>query len=766
MASIDDLKALALANGISLAQQILKTRTELNVTENITLARKANIALEDQMLAEGLEHVLYVKANIGDNQYDFGGILRYDIIADELSTIYKFTQTGIAVGLWLAANMKIFVLFSDGYNSGSGAIGSYDLINNSFTLIKEFGGVNDPIYPIGAVLASNGLLYCLSTDGGVNAFGTFFSINTNTNAYTLIREFDGTNDGSFPGCSPIIAANGLIYGTCQGGGANDTGTIWSYNIGTSTFTKLQNFPSGTTVRIPVNKLTQHSNGKLYGIGTSTSANNAIYVYDIGLNTITRTVNLNSLTTYGRVPPGAMVEAYNGKLYGVMTSGGTTGSRGVLFEYNPIGDVYTKKYEFNINSDNRLTDPASELKLSADRKILYGSCSLGGLSVSSGSGFGGLFEYHVEDNRFDMLEVLGHDKLGFHPRDNMIFYNADNKVYFLTKEGYSIDKQAGAVCYYDITTGKIAAEETIRSWSTSNLTEIVDNKSYLVSISGGLTSIHEFDTVTKRMVLAATISTPSGNSTSYVTIASNNKLYFAVGGTSFSYFIEFEPTTKTVAIKQTISGADDGSMYSLRFTETNNKTFLYTKYDNKIYEYDYVFNIIKPFKISFSSFGTFNARGLERHGENYFFSTFSGGTPAGGVIMKYHYPTNTLIKIINLGSYGIGGGSSNLKLCDNGKMYGETKGTSGAIFEFDPITYYFRVLKIFNPNDSEGNISNAYFGGVVINNFLYGFTEFGGSSNNGVFFKFDLVNGVYTILKHFEGFNNFSELSGEMILSTV
>src|SRR6185369_7931329 len=115
--------------------------------------------------------------------------------------------------------------------------------------------------------------------------------------YTKLIDFDGASNGSIPNGSLVYANNGKLYGMTSNGGNDDLGVIFSYDPGTSTFTKLVDL-----------------DGRFKGSN----------------------------------PWGDLMQASNGKLYGMTSDGGNGtdeyGSAGVLFSYDPVANVYAKKFD--------------------------------------------------------------------------------------------------------------------------------------------------------------------------------------------------------------------------------------------------------------------------------------------------------------------------------------------------------------------------------------------------------------------------------------
>jgi uncharacterized repeat protein (TIGR03803 family) len=66
-------------------------------------------------------------------------------------------------------------------------------------------------------------------------------------------------------------------------------------------------------------------------------------FDAASNTITPLHSFNSATGSG--PAGVLLQALDGKLYGLISRGGTS-DKGVIFSYLPSSDTYQKLHDFN------------------------------------------------------------------------------------------------------------------------------------------------------------------------------------------------------------------------------------------------------------------------------------------------------------------------------------------------------------------------------------------------------------------------------------
>jgi len=282
------------------------------------------------------------------------------------------------------------------------------------------------------VLASNGNLYGMTLRGGANNAGTLFEYNPVTFTFTKKIDFDNTVMGREPVGALMQASDGIIYGMTSLGGAGDAGVLFQFSPTAGTINKIFNFSTSGLGGNPLGSLIQASNGKLYGMTSTT-----IFEYDINTGTKTALKVLNGasdggtldasliqasngklygmaerggvgfgtlfeydLTTStftklldfgngkGQFPTGSLIQATNGKLYGLTWLGGAN-NLGVLFEYDITTSTYAKKIDFD-GADHG-SEPQGAL-LEASTGIFYGATSKGGLN-----GLGTLFEYDLATN---------------------------------------------------------------------------------------------------------------------------------------------------------------------------------------------------------------------------------------------------------------------------------------------------------------------------------------------------------------------------------
>lgn len=292
------------------------------------------------------------------NDNGYGVLYEYDLIFDKYTVVHyfdKFAKFGNPVIEPIAGKL---------YGSVSNKVFCYDLATKVFTYLT--GATGDSID--GELMkASNGFLYCTTKDSfcpdvtyvGPNNFGTIIKVNTTNNSIQQVYQLkcDGSDGIRFSGKFTETVPGKLINSTEAGGDAlPGNGIIFEFDINTNTFTKKLNFDGN---------------------------------------------NLGSA-------PQAMVNADNGKLYGVCLNGGTnvyfdstnettyTNHWGTLFDYNPTSNSVTKHHDFG----NQQGPPYS----------FSGSNPTSIMRASSGDYFGislwGIFKFNPVSNSVTMPIPVG------------------------------------------------------------------------------------------------------------------------------------------------------------------------------------------------------------------------------------------------------------------------------------------------------------------------------------------------------------------------
>jgi uncharacterized repeat protein (TIGR03803 family) len=644
-----------------------------------------------------------------------GVLFEYDAATGNYSIKHEFDIVNGSTpmgSLVLATNGKLYGVASGGGANNNGVLFEYDPSTSIF--IKRFDfSLSAGYAPIGSLAqAGNGKLYGMTQYGGSFESGVLFEFDPVTNICTPKFEFDGTGvNGYGPGaCRLALAANGKFYGMTVYGGASDAGVIFEYEPGSTVYTKKYDF-GGAQGGYPNGSLILANNGKFYGMAYQggTSSLGVLFEYDPVTNAYSKKFDFSG--TQGRLPTGDLTLAGNGKLYGTATSGGANND-GVLFEFDPSTGSYAKKIDLIASTGK---SPRGSLALATNGKF-YGMTFNGGAT-----GYGVVFEYNSTSNVYTKKIDFKLQEKGATPAGNLTL-TRDGKLYGLTFKGGA--SNVGVLFEYNPATG-------------------VYTKKY------------DFD--------GANPATPTGS----LVVAGNGKLY----GTASHSLFEFDPSTSTFANKYAFNGPTGENPTGSLVYGNNGKLYGTTQTGGTqdaglLFEYDPATGITTTrFTFDGGNGGSnpFGSLVLGSNGKFYGVTKYGGGMLNAGVLFEYD-PGNGMytIKVVFDGSNGSlpNGG---LVTGINGKLYGLTQygGATGAgvIFEYDISTG--SLIKKFDFSSSDG-VNPIGSLALSNNGKLYGMTEKGGTANLGVLFEYDPASNTYTKKSNFTGGTNGREPSGGLL----
>lgn len=280
---------------------------------------------------------------------DYGTIFQFDKEQHQYQKMVDFngsTEGYHPTGHLVNFEGVIYGMSRNGGEDQSGVIFEYVPGSTEITIKKYFTG-SDGAHPEGGLtVASNGLLYGLTSYGGETNLGVLFVFDPDTDEYEVLHHFNPA-DGAIPVCNLLETSNGKLYGVTPKGGDFNSGVLFEFDIISETFTKLVDFDGQNTGSEPAGSLIQAQNGLLYGMSmknniTGGDSYGTIYSYDIVNFQLTKLFMFDG--TNGAFPTGSLTETESGKLIGLTDKGGVTDS-GVRFEFDPLTNSYTKKIDF-------------------------------------------------------------------------------------------------------------------------------------------------------------------------------------------------------------------------------------------------------------------------------------------------------------------------------------------------------------------------------------------------------------------------------------
>jgi uncharacterized repeat protein (TIGR03803 family) len=331
-------------------------------------------------------------------------------------------------------------------------------------------------------VADNGFgepkLYGLTAQGGgINQTGVIFSFDPSSSTYTQLTVFD-TTDAVSPIGGIIQANDGKLYGLTNAGGAYARGIIFSFDPVASVYTKVKDLEQNVYDTRPTGSLMQASDGKLYGMlfgMTYDKERGAMFSFDPITSAYIKIRDFN-VSKNGLNPTGILVQARDGKLYGLTFRGGS-GNKGVIFSYDPSASSFTKLKDFDGNSG---AEPSGNSLIQAQDGKLYGMTSGGGSRKA-----GVIFSFDPTSSTFTkLMDFNGSD--GGYPYTNTLMQASDGKLYGITSAGGSSNN--GVIFSFDPSSATYTKLKDFNgadgSYPSGRLMQRSDGKLYGMTFGGG------------------------------------------------------------------------------------------------------------------------------------------------------------------------------------------------------------------------------------------------------------------------------------------
>jgi len=324
-----------------------------------------------------------------------------------------------------------------GYNA-NGTVWAVNTTTGKETTLYEFqAGDNDGYTPMGGLASYKGSFYgttCGGPHGQPGGPGMIFKLTKSKKTYveTILHIFD-TSDGACPNfVTPVFDAQGNLYGTTSGGGSGNSGTLFKLTP-TGTLTILHNFCNycAGDGQVPQSGVTFDKKGNLYG----TTQVGGTYTYGT-LYEVTASGTYQILYNFmggndGLYPMAPPVLDKKGNLYGTTENGGS-GGYGTIWKFNPKTGQKTILYNFSSTPDG--SSPW------AGALVLDKEGNLFGTTTGGGNGSGTIYELSP-DGTLTYLHSFSNQPDGDQPYGSVVFDKQGN-LYTTTTHGGAT--QYGAV----------------------------------------------------------------------------------------------------------------------------------------------------------------------------------------------------------------------------------------------------------------------------------------------------------------------------------
>jgi len=634
-----------------------------------------------------------------------GTIYSVDTNNSSVTVVYNFSSGGMQpAGSLVAASNGILYGICCWSDSARACIYSFDPVNLQYTTLKYL--------PIGHTLkcgslmqASNGLLYGITTFAGSYQIGAVISYDITSNVLSVLHDFDFTT-GQNPIGNGLIEAGGKLYGMTADGGISDKGVIFSYDIIGNTFLKIVDF-TGPNGSHPEGSLAMATNGLLYGATSSGGLNHAGVIFSVDPISNIFTVIHNLDFTSGGKPYGSFYPGASGLLYG-MTHVGGANKHGVIFSFDPITSNYQILYDFQ-NTNGEF--PNGSLVEIGNK--LYGFTSNGGLI-----GCGTVFSFNTSNGTFSSLYDLPVGPLlnGWHYQGG-ITQAIDGKLYGICQLGGA--NQNGYIFSYDPTSQEFEKwfdfHESDIEQPVRDFVQCSNGKLYALSSYGGNNngSIYCLDPILHELKLVHHFDFVNGaQPTGSLVELSNGKLYGTTRGGGVmlgpGVLFDFDPSIDSL---------------------TN------------LYEFDFATGVV-PDAGKLAQAG---------NGKLYGFTSWGGNNAVGG-IFSFDLTNSSYTYIHDFNGNDGAWITGSFTKSNNGNLYAQI-GTSAMpdvhIIKVDPSTDSYSQEYTFNTNGLEGG---RPYGSFVngSDGLLYAMASYYGAFNNGIIYRYDPSQNVYTKIHDFDG----------------
>ena len=233
----------------------------------------------------------------------------------------------------------------------------------------SFGSsATDGVVPNAELLPANPGFYGVTREGGAHGFGTVFLVTPQAGATnwsdTILYSFAGSGDAAFPSGGLVADQAGNLYGVTLLGGANNLGAVYQLSPPTTegglwTETVIFSF-SGPDGTLPSGQLQFDQSGALYGTTDGGGSLQEGTVFQLAPSSRpggswTQSVLYNfSGGRDGGNPVAGVVIDNMGRIFGAASTGGSGPlSGGVIFRLNPPvnqGDPWTENVYFTRSAD--------------------------------------------------------------------------------------------------------------------------------------------------------------------------------------------------------------------------------------------------------------------------------------------------------------------------------------------------------------------------------------------------------------------------------
>jgi uncharacterized repeat protein (TIGR03803 family) len=165
--------------------------------------------------------------------YNKGTIFKFTLADSNLVPVAAFDSVNTGYGprgSLIEYHGRLFGLTYGGGSNKNGVLFEYDPSTGSLTKRVDFENITRGRYPYGSLtVGMNNKLYGITFMGGVNGDGVIFEYDPDAHTITKKIDIAASGLGRYSMNSLMQASDGLIYGISSTGGVNNMGVIYAYD---------------------------------------------------------------------------------------------------------------------------------------------------------------------------------------------------------------------------------------------------------------------------------------------------------------------------------------------------------------------------------------------------------------------------------------------------------------------------------------------------------------------------------------------------------
>lgn len=282
-------------------------------------------------------------------------------------------------------NNTLYGVANSGGTNNQGTVYSINTDGTNFTVLHDFVNATDGEEPRDGVMYDGTYLYGVCLFGGANSNGTIWKILPNGTGFANIFDFDDAVSGKYPVSRPYFSS-GKLYGAVGDGGVNNFGTLYSINTDGTGFTSLYDF-SGADGSNPYGALIE-IDSYLWGVTSAGGSSGAGIIFKIAKDGtgFTNIHDFNTFVVDCQTPYYCELVNNGDYVYGATHDGGTNSS-GAIFSLQKDGTNFSVLY--NLNSPDGVNAASAPILVG---NILYGTTYNGGTNSD-----GTLYSYELAYN---------------------------------------------------------------------------------------------------------------------------------------------------------------------------------------------------------------------------------------------------------------------------------------------------------------------------------------------------------------------------------